>query len=63
MPPPRAPLHPPQLVLGFRLRRHILRVDGLGLPLLGKLQQRLRYISARSQPIGARSVTPLLDFL
>src|SRR5271165_4960658 len=57
---PSASLHPPQLVLGFGLRRHIFAVDRLGLQLLGKLEQTLRHISARRQPIGSRPVIPLL---
>src|SRR5262249_6176279 len=58
VPSPWPPLHPTQLVCGFRLAGHILRADRLLIQLLSKLQQCLGEILARSQPISTRPVIP-----
>ena len=60
MPPALAPLHPPQFFFRFRMRRNILRVDRLLIQLFGEVQQHLRQIALRLQPVGARTVVPLL---
>ena len=58
--PSPPPLHPPPLARGRSPRGNILRVDRFLLQLLAEVQQRLRQLAARLQPVGARPVVPLL---
>ena len=55
-----APLHPPQFFVRLRMRRNIVRVDRLLVQLLGEAEQHLRQVACRLQPVGARTVVPLL---
>ena len=59
-PPSRPPLHPPPLGRGLTPHGHILRLDRFLLQFLAEVQQRLRQLSARLQPVRARPVIPLL---
>ena len=53
MTPPSAPLHPPQFLLRFGMRRNIVRMNRLTVQLLGEVQQQLGQI-ARQRRRSAR---------
>jgi hypothetical protein len=58
--PSRPPLHPPPLGRGLTPRGNIVGVDRFLLQLLAEVQQHLRQLAARFQPVRARPVVPLL---
>jgi hypothetical protein len=58
--PSPPPLHPPPLGRGRSLRGNILRVDRLLLQFLAEVQQRLRQLATRLQPVRPRPVVPPL---
>ena len=55
-----APTNSPQYFVRLRMRRNITRVDRLLIQRFGENEQHLRQVACRLQPIGARTVVPLL---
>jgi len=59
MTPSAAPLHPPQLIHGFCIRRNILGVDWFLVQFVRELKEQLQQIARRAQPVRSRAVVPL----
>ena len=61
--PACAPPEPPWFIGRFGRRRKIVRMNGLAVHFLGEGKQHLGHLAARCEPVGARTVIPLLETL